>query len=82
MHKSHKEISDENKQSNIKPTLRADSRNKFKTFLVGDYVMVRIYSKQFCSGLLKCCMPAVLGPLRSRWIAIYICYRFSYRLWH
>ena len=37
----------------MKPTLRADSRKIFKTFNVGDYVMVRIYLKQFPSGIVK-----------------------------
>ena len=46
-HKLHKEISDKNKWSNVKPILRADSRKIFKNFNVGDYVMVRIYLKQF-----------------------------------
>ena len=36
VHKLHKEISDGNKQSNMKPTLRTDSRKIFKTFNVGD----------------------------------------------
>jgi len=50
VYKLHKEISDENKWSDVKPTLLADSRKIFKIFNVGDYVMVRIYSKQFLSG--------------------------------
>ena len=37
----------------MKPTLRTDSRNIFKTFNVSDYVMVRIYPKQFPSGTVK-----------------------------
>jgi len=40
VHKLHKEISDENKQRNVKSTLRTSSRKIFKTFNVGDYVMV------------------------------------------
>ena len=44
VHKLHKEISDENKQSNVKLTLRTDSRKIFKTFDIGDYVMILIYS--------------------------------------
>ena len=53
VHKLHKEISDENKWSDVKPTLRADSRKIFKIFNVGDYVMVRIYPKQFPSETVK-----------------------------
>jgi len=40
MHKLHKEISDENNQSIGKPTMGIDSKKIFKTFSVGDYVMV------------------------------------------
>ena len=64
-HKLHKEISDGNKWSNVKPTLRTDSRKLFKTFNVGDYVMVQIYLKQFLLKLLRCYMFVVLDPLRS-----------------
>ena len=53
MHTLYKEISDENKWSNVKPTLRTDSRKIFKTFNVGDYVMDWIYPKQFPSGTVK-----------------------------
>jgi len=53
VHKLHREISDENKWSNVEHTLRADSRKIFKTFNVDDYVMVRIYLKQFPSGTVK-----------------------------
>jgi len=56
----------------MKPTLRTDSRKIFKTFNVGDYVMVWIYSNGFLRKLLKYCMPIVLDFLRSwiNWIAI------------
>jgi len=37
----------------VKPTLRTDSEKIFKTFNVGDYMMVRIYSKRFPSGTVK-----------------------------
>jgi len=37
----------------VKPTLRTDSRKIFKTFNVGDYVMVQIFSKQFSSRTIK-----------------------------
>ena len=53
VHKLHKDISDRNKWSNVKPTLRTDSRKKFKICNVGDYVMVRIYPKQFTSRTVK-----------------------------
>ena len=45
VHKLHKKISDGNKRSNVKPTLRTVSRKIFKTFNVGDYVMIQIYPK-------------------------------------
>ena len=53
MHKLYKEVSDGNKQSNVKPTLRTDNKKIFKTFNIGDYVMVRIYPKRFPSGAVK-----------------------------
>ena len=53
------------KWSNVKPTLRADRNKIFITFNVGDYVMVRIYLKQFLSGTVKMLHFAVLGLLRS-----------------
>jgi len=40
VHKLHEEISDENKQSNVKPTLRTDNRKIFEAFNVGDYLTV------------------------------------------
>jgi len=45
VHKLHKEISDENKWSNVKPNLRADTGKILIFFNVGDYVMVQIYPK-------------------------------------
>jgi len=51
VYKLHKKISDENKERNVKPTLRVDSRKIF--FNVGEYVMVQIYSKRFPSGTVK-----------------------------
>jgi len=53
VHKFHKEINDANKQSNVKPTLRTDSKKIFKTFNVADYVMVWIYPKWFLSKTVK-----------------------------
>jgi len=64
MHKLHKKISNKNKWSNVKPTLRADSRKIFKTFNVGDYVMVRIYLKQFPSKTIKMLHVCSAGPFK------------------
>jgi len=65
IHKLYEEISDENKWGNVKPTLRTESRKKFKPFNVGNYVMVQIYRNGLIRELLKCCMSAVLDLLRS-----------------
>jgi len=64
VHKLHKEISDENKWSNVKPTLQADSRKIFKIFNVGDYVMVQIYPKQFLLGSVKMLHVRSAGPFK------------------
>jgi len=64
VHKLHKEISDKNKWSNMKPTLRADGIKIFKTFNVGDYVMVQIYPKQFLSGTVKMLHVRSAGPFK------------------
>jgi len=37
----------------VKPTLQTDSRKIFKTFNVGDYLMVRTYLKSFPSETVK-----------------------------
>jgi len=47
VHKPHKEISDEIEQNNANYKLRVDIRKKYKTFNVGDYMMVRICPKRF-----------------------------------
>ena len=65
VHKLHKKISDENKWSNVKPTLRADGIKIFKNFNVGDYVMFGFTRNSFLRELLKCCMSAVLGLSKS-----------------
>ena len=64
MHKLHREISDENKWSNVKPTLQADRRKIFKTFNVGDYVMVWIYPKQFPLGTAKMLHVCSIRPFK------------------
>jgi len=64
VHKLHKEISDENKQSNVKPTLRTSSRKIFKTSMLGDYVMVRIYLKRFPLGTVKILHACNAGPFK------------------
>jgi len=64
VHKLHKKINDENKWSNVKPALRADSRKIFKNFNVGDYVMVRTYPKQFPSGTVKMLHVRSAGPFK------------------
>ena len=37
----------------MKPTLQIDSRKIFKIFIVGDYVMIQFYPKQFPSKIIK-----------------------------
>ena len=64
MHKLHKEISDVNKWSNVKHTLRTNSRRIFKTFNVGNYVMDRIYPKQIPSGTVKMLHVRSAGPFK------------------
>jgi len=52
MHELHKKINDKIEQSaNYK--LRAYIRKKFKSFNIGDFVMVQIRSKQFSSRTVK-----------------------------
>jgi len=64
VHKLHKEINDGNKQRNVKPTLRTESGKIFKTFDVGDYVMVQIYLKRSSSGIVKMLHIRSVGPLK------------------
>jgi len=64
VHKLHKEIRDENKWSNVNPTLQADSKKIFKTFNLGDYVIVRIYPKRFPSGTVKMLHIRSAGPFK------------------
>jgi len=64
VHKLHKEISLENKQSNVKPTLQTNSRKIFKTFDVDDYVMVQIYPKRFPLGTVKMLHVHNFGPFK------------------
>ena len=65
MHELHKEISDRIEQSNLNYKLRAYVTKKFKTFNVGDYVMVRIHVEWFSSETLKSCMLVMLKLLKS-----------------
>jgi len=53
MHELHKVISDKIKQSNFDYKLRADVRRKYKTFNIGDLVMVRIRPEWFPPGTVK-----------------------------
>ena len=53
VHKLQKEISDGIEQSNVNYKLRADIRKNFKTFTVGDCVIVQIHSKRFPSRTIK-----------------------------
>ena len=48
----------------MKPTLRIDSRKIFKIFNVGDYVMIRIYPKQFPSETVKMLHVRGAGPFK------------------
>ena len=64
MHKLHKEISNENKQNNVKPILRTHNRKIFRTFNIGDYVVVRIYSKRFSLGTVKISHARSVGPFK------------------
>ena len=48
----------------MKPTLQTESRKIFKTSNVGDYVMVRIYPKQFHSGTVKMLHVRSVGPFK------------------
>ena len=53
MHVLHKEINDKIEQSNLDYKLRADVRKGFKTFNIGDFVMVQICPKQFSPEAIK-----------------------------
>ena len=53
MHELCKEISDRISQDNADYKLRAEIRKKFKTFIVGNFVMVRIHLKRFPPRTIK-----------------------------
>ena len=53
MHELHKVISDKIKQSNFDYKLRADVWRKFKTFDIGDHMMVRIHPERLSLGTVK-----------------------------
>ena len=77
MHKLHKEISDEIEESNVNYKLQAVIKKKFKTFNVGDYVMVRIHLKRFLPGTVKKLHARSVGPfkiLNKLNVDIYIIY--------
>jgi len=46
----------------MKPTLPTESRKIFKTFNVGDHVMVQIYPRQFSSGIVTMLHVRSAGP--------------------
>ena len=64
MHELHKVISDKIKQSNFNYKLRADVRRKFKTFDIGDLVMVRIRPERFPPGTVKKLHARSAGPFK------------------
>ena len=53
MHKLYKKISDEIEQINTNYKLRVHIRKKFKSFNVGDYIIVQIRPKRFSPGTVK-----------------------------
>ena len=53
MHDLHKKISDKSVQNNANYKLWANVKKRFKTFNVGDYVMVRIRPERFSLGTVK-----------------------------
>jgi len=65
MHELYKVISDKIKQNNFDYKLQAIVRKKFKTFDIGDHVMVRIILNGFPGGLLKNYMLVVLDRSKS-----------------
>lgn len=65
MHKLHKEICDKIEHNNVNYKLRADLRMKFKTFNVGDFVMIRICSERFPLGTFKKLNAHSAGLLKS-----------------
>jgi len=64
VHKLHKKINDEIEQSNVNYKLRADIRKKFKTFNVGDYMMVHVCQKQFFRRTVKKLHARTVGPFK------------------
>jgi len=48
----------------VKLTLRADNRKIFKTFTVGDYVMIQIYPKWFSWGTVEMLHARSAGPCK------------------
>jgi len=64
VHKPHKEISDENKWSNVKPILQTDSRKIYKAFNAGDHVIVQIYPKRFPLGTVKMLHVSSAAPFK------------------
>ena len=68
MHELHKIISDKIKQSNLDYKLQANARRIFKTFDVGDLVMVRIRPERFPPGTVNAPIPRV----RRRYFDVYM----------
>jgi len=64
MYDLHKEISNKTEESNIDYKLRADVRKKFKTFNVGDIVMVLIRPERFPSETVKKLHARSAGPFK------------------